>query len=365
MTTRATITGWGKCAPPVKLTNEDLAELVDTTDEWIVERTGIRERGISHVETTDMAEVAALRALAAAGLEVTDIDMLIVATVTPEITCPSNACYLQERLGAVNAAAFDLNAACSGWVYGTATASSMIESSVAQRVLLVGAEKLHWVMDYWDRTTCILFGDGAGAAVFEPSTAGDGVLATDLGADGVAGSTMVFSTLGTRGPLTGTRDPFEHRLHFEGQAVFKIAVKGIEASVTRALERAGLGPDEVALVVPHQANERIIDAAARRLGIEPERVMVNIATHGNSAAASIPMALADAVDEGRVEAGDVVVKTAFGGGVTWGSVVMRWGDRVEPIAKSDVELPPTDKTVFELLQANRDFYAPVHADDAE
>ena len=363
MKTRGTITGWGKCAPPVKLTNEDLTQLVDTTDEWIVERTGIRERGISHVETTDMAEVAAHRALAAAGLEVTDIDMLIMATVTPEITCPSNACTLQERMGAVNAAAFDMNAACSGWVYGTATASSMIEAGVAERILLIGAEKLHWVMDYWDRATCILFGDGAGAAVFEPSEAGDGVLATDLGADGVAGSTMVFSTLGTRGGVTGTRDPFEHRLHFEGQAVFKIAVRGMADSVTRALERAGVDADDVALVVPHQANERIIDAATRRLGIEPERVMVNIATHGNSAAASIPMALADAVEEGRIKAGDLVVKTAFGGGVTWGSIVMRWGERVEPIAKSDAELPPTDKTVFELLQANRDFYAPVHADE--
>ena len=363
MKTRATITGWGKSAPPVKLTNDDLTQLIDTTDEWIVERTGIRERGISHVETTDMAEVAAHRALAAAGLEVTDIDMLIMATVTPEITCPSNACFLQERLSAVNAAAFDLNAACSGWVYGTATASSMIETGVASRILLVGAEKLHWVMDYWDRATCILFGDGAGAAVFEPSDAGDGVLSTDLGADGVAGSTMVFSTLGTRGMPSSARDPFEHRLHFEGQAVFKIAVRGMTESVTRALERAGVDADDVALVVPHQANERIIDAAARRLGLEPERVMVNIATHGNSAAASIPMALADAVDEGRIKAGDLVVKTAFGGGVTWGSIVMRWGERVEPIAKSDAELPPTDKTVFELLQPNLDFYAPLHTDE--
>jgi 3-oxoacyl-[acyl-carrier-protein] synthase-3 len=165
--------------------------------------------------------------------------------------------------------------------------------------------------------------------------------------------------------MTSTRDPFEHRFHFEGQAVFKIAVRSMAESVTRALDRAGIGIDDVALVVPHQANERIIDAAARRLGIESERVMVNIATHGNSSAASIPMALADAVADGRVSAGDIVVKTAFGGGVTWGSIVMRWGDRVEPIAKSDAELPPTDKTVFELLQNNRDFFAPVHADAGE
>ena len=237
---RATFTGWGKCVPPVKLTNADLEQLVNTDNDWIVERTGIHERGISHVETTDLAEVAARRALAAAGLEPTDIDMLILATVTPEITCPSNACVLQERLEAVNAAAFDLNAACSGWIYGTATASSMITGGVAERVLLVGAEKLHWVMDYWDRATCILFGDGAGAAVLEPSESGDGVLSTDLGADGVAGRTMVFPTLGTRGRLSNVRDPFMHRLHFDGRAVFKIAVQGIEKSVRRAVDRAGL-----------------------------------------------------------------------------------------------------------------------------
>ena len=361
MTIRATFTGWGKCVPPVKLTNADLEELVDTDDDWIVERTGIHERGISHVETTDLAEVAAREALAAAGLEPADVDMLILATVTPEITCPSNACVLQERLEAVNAAAFDLNAACSGWIYGTTTASSMITSGVAERVLLVGAEKLHWVMDYWDRATCILFGDGAGAAVLEPSEDGDGVLSTDLGADGGAGRTMVFPTLGTRGELSQIRDPFMHRLHFDGQAVFKIAVQGIERSVRRAVDRAGLSLDDVDAVIPHQANERIITAAGRRLGIDPGRVMLNIATHGNSAAASVPMALCDGLESGLIQPGSIVVQTAFGGGVTWGSTVTRWGERVEPLGHCDLELPPCDETVFDLLASNRDFYAPLHA----
>ncbi len=360
MEVRATFTGWGKCVPPVKLTNADLEQLVDTDDDWIVARTGIRERGISHVETTDLAEVAARQALAAAGLEATDIDMLIMATVTPEITCPSNACVLQERLGAANAAAFDLNAACSGWIYGTATASSMIAGGTAERVLLVGAEKLHWVMDYWDRDTCILFGDGAGAAVLEPSDAGDGVLSADLGADGAAGHTMVFPTLGTRGPLSQFRDPFAHRLNFDGQTVFKIAVRGIEGSVRRALDRAGLSLADVDAVVPHQANERIISAAVRRLQIAPDRVMLNIATHGNSAAASVPMALTDALEAGLIQPGSIVVQTAFGGGVTWGSTVTRWGERVTPLGVSDAALPACDKTVFDLLAPNRDFYAPLH-----
>ena len=243
MTRRATITGWGKCAPPVKLTNADLEQLVDTDAQWIVERTGIESRGINHMQTTDMAEVAGLHALAAAGLEAADIDLLIMATVTPEISCPSNACHLQTRLGAVNAAAFDLNAACSGFVYAAITASSMIAAGVKQRALVVGAEQLHWVMDYWDRNTCILFGDGAGAAVFEASAGGDGMLGAELGADGPAGSTMVFESLGTRHHLIDGRDPLSSRLHFEGQAVFKIAVQGIAASVTKALDHAGVSAE--------------------------------------------------------------------------------------------------------------------------
>ena len=360
MTIRATITGWGKCRPPVSLTNADLEQLVETDDDWIVARTGISSRGINHTQTTDMAEVAARHALASAGLEVTDIDLLIMATVTPEISCPSNACHLQERLGAINAAAFDLNAACSGFVYAAITASSMIAAGVKRRVLVVGADQLHWVMDYRDRNTCILFGDGAGAAVFEASSAGDGMLGADLGADGPLGSTMVFESLGTRRSLLEPRAPITSRLHFEGQAVYKIAVRGIAESVERALAQAGVGADDVALVVPHQANERIISAATKRLGIRPERVMLNIADHGNTAAASVPMALTDAAAAGRINPGDIVVMTAFGGGVTWASAVYRWGDRVSSLGSSDAALPPTDATVFDLLADNREFFAPLH-----
>ena len=363
MTRRATITGWGKCRPPVSLTNADLMQLVDTDDDWIVERTGIRSRGISHVQTTAMAEVAARHAIAAAGLEPTDLDQIVLATVTPEITCPSNACVLQQRLGAVNAAAFDLNAACSGFVYALVTASSLVAAGVKRRVLVVGAEKLHWIMDYWDRNTCVLFGDGAGAVVLEATDAGAGMLGADLGADGVAGSTMVIESMGTRRDLDVPRAPEWSALHFEGQAVFKIAVQGMAASVERALASAGLDADDVALVVPHQANERIITAATKRLGIEPERVVVNIGDHGNTSAASVPMALADAMAAGRVAAGDVVVFTAFGGGVTWGSAVFRWGDRVVPLATSDAALAPTDATVFDLLAPNRSFFAPLHTTD--
>ena len=360
MSRRATITGWGKCRPPLSLTNADLEQLVDTDDEWITERTGIQSRGINHTQLTDMAEVAGWHALAAAGLDVTDIDLLVLATVTPEISCPNNACDLQRRMGAVNAAAFDLNAACSGFVYASTVAASLISSGVKQRALVIGAEQLHWVIDYHDRNTCVLFGDGAGAAVLEVSTDGDGMLGADLGADGVAGSTMVFESLGTRRPLAVPREPANARLHFEGQAVFKIAVRGIVESVERALEAAQVTPDEVSLVVPHQANERIIKAATKRLGIDDDRVMLNIATHGNSSAASVPMALCDAMTEGRVTPGDLVVMTAFGGGVTWASSVYRWGERVTPLGASDAALPEPDVSVFDVLAPNREFFAPLH-----
>lgn len=346
----------------MSLTNADLEQLVDTSDEWIAERTGIRSRGINHTQVTDMAEVAAWHALAAAGLEPADVDQLILATVTPEITCPSNACDLQRRMGLVNAAAFDLNAACSGFVYAAVTASSLVAAGVKDRVLVVGAEQLHWVMDYHDRNTCVLFGDGAGAAVIEASDAGDGMLGADLGADGVAGSTMVFESLGTRRPLLQPRDPRTSALHFEGQAVFKIAVQGIVGSVRRALDRAGVAIEDIALVVPHQANERIISSASRKLGIPADKVMLNIADHGNTSAASVPMALADAATAGRIAPGDLVVLTAFGGGVTWASAVFRWGERVEALGTSDAALPPTDVSVFDLVAPNREFFAPLHDD---
>ncbi|MDP6482073.1 MAG: beta-ketoacyl-ACP synthase III [Acidimicrobiales bacterium] len=363
MAKRAVVTGWGKCVPPVALTNADLERLCETDNDWIVERTGIHSRRISHVEGTDLAELAGRRALASAGLEPEELDLILVATCTPELLCPSVASMIQDRLGAVNAAAFDLNAACSGFVYSTANVTGMIESGFAERVLVIGVEKLHMAMDYRDRSTCILFGDGAGATVYEATDSEVGVLSVDIGADGSKGHTMVVQAMGTRGDPYWGKSPEKTRLYFEGQAVFKIAVQGIAASAARALERAGLTADDVDLVIPHQANARIIDAAARRLDIEPERVFVNIENLGNTAAASIPMAIADAAEAGRLKPGDVVVLTAFGGGITWGSVVMKWGDRVESVGVHEGELPPTDATIWDLLESNLEFYAPLHTDE--
>ncbi len=370
MTRSATITGWGKCRPPVSLTNADLERLVDTSDEWIVSRTGIRERGIAHVECTDLAEVAARRALAAAGVPADEvggaIDLVLVATTTPESLCPSTAVEIQRRLGAPGTAALDLNAACSGFVYALTTAASLLRGGVADRALVVGAERLSYLMDYRDRSTCVLFGDGAGAVVLEAVEAADGVpvpgvLGADLGADGTKSHLIAFGGIGTRGTID-RHEPADHSVRFAGQAVFKIAVEEMAASAVRALESAGLTPGDVDVFVPHQANRRIIDAAARRLGLDPGRVVVDIETHGNTAAASIPMALTDALEGGRIAPGDVVVFSAFGGGVTWGSVVVRWGDRVEPLGSTDHELVAVDVTVDELIAPNRRFFAPLHAD---
>ena len=363
MPRRAVITGWGRCVPPVTLSNADLERLADTDDEWIVQRTGIRNRRLSHVEATDLAELAARRALACAGMEASDLDLIVVATCTPELLCPSTAATVQDRIGAIGSAAFDLNAACSGFVYGTSVVAGLIQAGFAEKVLLIGAEKLHFAMDYRDRSTSILFGDGAGAAVFEPSEDGAGVLAVDLGADGGKGSTMVIRSMGSQGEPGPTNDPETFRLHFEGQAVFKIAVQNISASARRVLELAGLTADDVDLVVPHQANARIIESATRRLGIEEDRVFMNIAELGNTAAASIPMAISDALDTGRVQPGDTILLTAFGGGVTWGSIALKWGDRTQPVGVHEGELPDTDMTVFDLLRENLDFYAPLHADE--
>lgn len=351
----AEITGWGKCMPPNVLSNHDLEQLVNTSDEWITSRTGIKERRISHVEASDMAAVAGARALAAAGKTAADVDLLLVATCSGDSIIPSTASVVQRKLEAWNAAAMDLNAACSGFVYGLVVGTNMIRGGTHGTILLVGTEKLHHLTDFTDRNTCVLFGDGAGAVVLEPSDGSAGLLASDLGMDGSAGHVLevpVDGTMGDRGPL----DPRMCGISMEGQEVFKRAVTMMGESSLRSLERAGIDVDQVDLLIPHQANVRIIDATARRLGLGEGNVYVNIHSYGNTSAATIPVALAEALEEGRIHPGDTVVFAAFGGGLTWGSVVYRWGERVEPILKTDVDLPPPDRDTMELLQPNFDFF---------
>ena len=351
----AEITGWGHCMPPNVLSNHDLEQLVETTDEWITTRTGIKERRISHVEASDLAAVAGRRALAAAGLEPEDIDLLLIATCSGDSIIPSTASVVQKKLEAWNAAAMDLNAACSGFIYGLVVGTNMIRGGTHKRVLLIGAEKLHYLMDFTDRSTCILFGDGAGAVVLEGTNDEVGLLASDLGMDGSVGhilETPVDGTMGDRVEL----DPANCGIRMEGQEVFKRAVTKMGESSAISLEKAGLDLEDVDLLIPHQANVRIIDATARRLGIDSSKVFVNIHSYGNTSAATIPVALAEAVEQGRIRPGDNIVFAAFGGGLTWASAVLRWGTRVEPLGESDAELPPPDRTTMELLQPNFDFF---------
>lgn len=351
----AEITGWGKCMPPNVLSNHDLEQIVDTSDEWITTRTGIKERRISHVDTSELAAVAGMRALAAAGKKPEDVDLLLVATCTPDSIIPSTAAGVQQRIGSMNAAAMDLNAACSGFLYGLVVGSNMIRGGTHDTVLLIGAEKLHFVTDFTDRATCVLFGDGAGAVVLEATTEPHGVLASDLGMDGSIKHVLEVPRDGTKGD-PGPLDPSLCGIGMEGQEVFRRAVTKMGESSMLSLERAGLSLDDVDLLIPHQANVRIIDATARRLGLDESKVFVNIHSYGNTSAATIPVALTEALEEGRIGPGDTVVFAAFGAGLTWASAVYRWGPRVEPIAESDAQLPPPDRDTMELLQPNFDFF---------
>ena len=341
--TNAEITGWGMCVPPNVLSNHDLEQLVDTSDEWITTRTGIKERRISHVEASELGAVAGLRALAAAGKTVDDVDLILVATCSGDSIIPSTASVVQKRMEAWNAAAMDINAACSGFVYGLVTGTNMIRGGDYKTVLLIGTEKLHYLMDFTDRNTCVLFGDGAGAVVLEPTSEPIGLLACDLGMDGSLGHILAVPIDGTQGARIHP-DPAMCGLSIKGQEVFKRAVTKMGESALRSLEKADVSLDEVDLMVPHQANVRIIDATARRMGFDEAKVFVNIHSYGNTSAATIPVALTEALEQGRIGPGSTLLFAAFGGGLTWGSSVFRWGSRVESLGQSDAQLPASELT---------------------
>ncbi|HZJ48166.1 MAG TPA: beta-ketoacyl-ACP synthase III, partial [Acidimicrobiia bacterium] len=352
----ATITGWGRCAPPTILSNGDLEKLTDTSDEWIRTRTGIRERRISHVATSDLARVAALRALAAAGLEPSDLDLIIMATCTGDSVIPSPATLLQAKLGAGNAAAFDMNAACSGFVFGLDVATQMIRAGGHRRVLLVAAERLSYYLDFTNRNTAVLFGDGAGAVILEGTEGADGVQSVAIGSDGEAAGLLCVPNVGTSSDRYQSPDRSFYGVVMDGPEVFKKAVKAMGSAAARVVDDAGLALDDVDLFIPHQANIRIIDATARRLKLKPEQVFVNIERYGNTSAATIPMALTEALEEGKVRPGANIVFAAFGAGLTWAAALVRWGERTTPLGTTDADLPPTDADVFSLLAENVRFF---------
>jgi 3-oxoacyl-[acyl-carrier-protein] synthase-3 len=325
---RAVIIGTGSALPGRVLPNSELEKMVDTSDEWIATRTGIRERRVA-TETESMstfAVAAGREALRAAQVDAGDIDLLICATVTPDMPIPSTACIIQDQLGARRAAAFDLAAGCSGFLYGLSVAERFIASPQYNHVLLIGAEVLSKYVDWTDRTTCVLFGDGAGAAVLRAGAPPYGVLSCTLSADGSLADYIQVPAGGTREPASErTIAERRHYIKMKGNETFKMAVRSMEDSARQALEMAGLTTSDINLFVPHQANRRIIDAIGSRLGLREEQVHVNIERVGNTAAASIPVALDEAVKQGRLKRGDVVLFAAFGTGLTWGAAVCRWG----------------------------------------
>ncbi len=321
------ITGTGIALPSRILTNADLEKMVDTSDEWIRTRTGIRERRIADADTTtaDLAVGAAAEALANAGLRAAEVDLILVATVTADTIFPSTACRVQARLGAAGAAALDIAAGCSGFIYGLAVGAQFIATGLYRNVLVIGAETLSKITNWQDRSTCIVFGDGAGAAVLQPVEAGRGFLSFTLGADGQGGDLLSLPAGGAKLPAShATVDQGLHYIHMAGNEVYKFAVRVMGAAAVQALAKGGLTREDIDCLIPHQANLRIIEAAVKRLSVPMEKVFVNVDRVGNTAAASIAIALHEAVRAGRITTGDTVVLVGFGAGLTWGAAVLRW-----------------------------------------
>ena len=323
----ATIVGTGMYVPDHVVTNHDLERLVDTSDEWIVERTGIRERRFSAPGqvSSDLAVIAARRALEMANVSADEVDQIVLATTTPDRVLPSCACTVQAKLGATNAAAFDLYAACTGFIYGLSVARGAIGTGMADTVLVIGVEQLSRIIDMRDRNTCVLFGDGAGAAVIRPCSPLEGILSVSIHSDGALGDLLEVPAGG--GAIPASHDSVDRREHFirmKGKELFRVAVRGMEESLGKALDDAGLTMGELELVIPHQANLRIIDAMRERVGLPADKVLVNIDRYGNTSSASIPITLDEVVRSGRLKPGDGVGFVAFGGGITWGASVARW-----------------------------------------
>jgi 3-oxoacyl-[acyl-carrier-protein] synthase-3 len=345
---RAHVTGWGRYAPSQVLTNADLERIVDTNDEWIVSRTGIRERRVAaaHETTASMAAVASLRAIRTAGIEPDDIDLILLATLTPDYWMPSTAALVKEAIGNTRAAAMDVAAACSGFVYAFASAQAYIASGMARHVLVIGAELLTRFLDYGDRSTCILFGDGAGAVVLSASDEPGGSLGIEMTTE-PQGAYMIWLPAGgaKAPPSPGTIARGEHYIRMEGRETYRFATKTMATTALESIRRAGLDPSDIALFIPHQANVRIIEAVAKGLDLPMDRMYINLDRYGNTSAASVPIALAEAVNEGRVAVGDRIVIVAFGAGFTSGAVTIEWTADPARGPIGDAAVSPDEVTV--------------------
>ena len=361
--TYAAITGWGKCMPPAVLSNQDLSTFLDTNDEWIVSRTGMKERRVSHVPGIDLATVASRRALACAGLAAEDLDLIVHGSCTFDEQVPNSASGVQVKLGAVNAASMDVNTACTSFLYGLSAASAMVRTGAVRNALVIGVEVISPYMDWNNRNVAVLFGDGCAAVVLQPSEKEEGLLGEQLGC--YAEARQILRVRGAGGVYTNRGARLGNTLwDFDGGEIFKKAVKGMALASQKVLAKCGLTPEQIDLVVPHQANLRIIESVARHAGLPMEKVFLTVQQYGNMSAATVPVALVDAVESGRVKPGSTVLMPGFGGGLTLCSHLVRWGERVTPIAESDAELPPCERSALELVNDIRARKGPYDASEA-
>lgn len=350
--TYAAITGWGACMPPAVLTNDDLATFLETSDEWITTRTGMKERRVSHVTSIEMSTVAAARALACAGLDAADVDLIIYGGCSNEELVPNSASGVQVALGASRAAAVDLNTACTSFLYGLSTATAMIRTGMVRNAVVIGVELISRYMDWSNRNVAVLFGDGAAAVVLQASEREEGVIGSVLGCDADARASLRVRGFGCG--YAGRGIHFGDTIwDFDGPVIFKRAVKAMADASVKVLADCGRSAEQVDLVVPHQANLRIIESVAKYAGVPMDKVIVTVHKYGNMSAATVPVALVEALDEGRVRPGSHILMPAFGGGLTWCALLVRWGERVTPLGASDRTLPPCEKTALEMVNEIR------------
>jgi 3-oxoacyl-[acyl-carrier-protein] synthase-3 len=348
----ASITGWGEGMPPAVLSNADLSTFLDTSDEWITSRTGMKERRVSHVSATEMATVASSRALACAGLDPADLDLIIYGSCSNEEAVPNSASGVQVALGATRAASIDLNTACTSFLYGLTTATAMIRTGVVRNAVVIGVELISRYMDWSNRNVAVLFGDGAAAVVLQATDREEGVIGSVLGCDAESRASLRVRGVGCG--YAGKGITFGDTLwDFDGQVIFKHAVKGMSDASGKVLANCGVTADQVDVVVPHQANLRIIEAVAKYAGVPMEKVIVTVHKYGNMSAATVPVSLVEALTLGRIKPGSLILMPAFGGGLTFAALLVRWGERVTPLGTSPRSLSPNTKTALELVNEVR------------
>jgi len=355
--TYAAITGWGKCLPPAVLNNQDLSTFLETNDEWITTRTGISERRVTHVLSGDMAYVAGARALAGAGLSAADLELIVYGSCTNDEQVPNSASGVQLRLGADKAASMDVDTACTSFLYSLSTATAMIRTGVVSNALVIGVEAISPYMDWENRNVAVLFGDGAAAVVLQQSQEEEGLIGESLGCIAEARHTLRVRGIGgayvNAGVMLG-----DTTWDFDGQEIFKRAVRGMTAASQAVMTKTGISADDIDLVVPHQANLRIINSLAERIGVPEEKLMLTVQRYGNMSAATVPVALVEALEEGRVKPGALLLMPAFGGGLSVCSHLVRWGQRITPLGTTDIDLEPCNETGLELVNAIRATKAP-------